>query len=54
MFYKKQGHTWGSNETRGRMTINLRYRINDKMSFGVNTNIQMNKSQTFFYGVEMV
>jgi outer membrane cobalamin receptor len=48
MFYKKQGHTWGSNETRGRMTINLRYRINDKMSFGVNTNIQMNKSQTFF------
>lgn len=48
MFYKKQGHNWGSTETRGRMTINLRYRINDKMSFGVNTNIQMNKSQTFF------
>jgi iron complex outermembrane receptor protein len=48
MFYKKQGHNWGSNETRGRVTVNLRYRVNDKMSFGVNTNIQMNKSQTFF------
>ncbi|MBK8353229.1 MAG: TonB-dependent receptor [Saprospirales bacterium] len=48
MFYKKQGHNWGSNETRGRVTVNLKYRINDKMSFGVNTNIQMTKSQTFF------
>jgi outer membrane cobalamin receptor len=48
MFYKKQGHNWGSNETRGRMTVNLRYRINDKISIGINTNIQMNKSQTFF------
>ena len=48
MFYKKQGSNWGSNETRGRITVNLKYRINDKMSFGVNTNIQTNKSQTFF------
>lgn len=48
MFFKKQGHNWGANETRGRVTVNLKYRINDKMSFGVNTNIQMNKSQTFF------
>lgn len=48
MFYKKQGHKWGDNETRGRLTINLRYRINTKMSFGVNTNIQASKSQTFF------
>ena len=30
------------------MTVNLRYHINDKMSFGVNTNLQINKSQTFF------
>ena len=48
MFYKKQGSNWGSNETRGRVTVNLRYHINDKMSFGVNTNLQINKSQTFF------
>lgn len=48
MFYKKQGHNWGSNETRGRVTVNLRYHINDKMSFGINTNIQSTKSQTFF------
>jgi iron complex outermembrane receptor protein len=48
MFYKKQGHKWGDNETRGRVTVNLRYRINDKMSFGVNTNLQAAKSQTFF------
>lgn len=48
MFYKKQGHKWGDNETRGRVTVDLRYRVNDKMSFGVNTNIQAAKSQTFF------
>lgn len=48
MFYKKQGHKWGDNETRGRITVDLRYRINDKMSFGINTNIQASKSQTFF------
>lgn len=48
MFYKKQGHKWGDNETRGRVTVNLKYRINDKMSFGINTNIQASKSQTFF------
>ncbi|MFN8283466.1 MAG: TonB-dependent receptor [Chitinophagales bacterium] len=48
MFYKKQGHNWGSNETRGRVTVDLRYRLNDKMSIGVNTNIQITKSQTFF------
>jgi iron complex outermembrane receptor protein len=48
MFYKKQGHKWGDNETRGRLTIDLRYRINEKMSVGVNTNIQATKSQTFF------
>lgn len=48
MFYKKQGHKWGDNETRGRVTVNLKYRVNDKMSFGVNTNIQASKSQTFF------
>ena len=48
MFVKKQGHKWGDNQTRGRVTVNLRYRINDKMSFGVNTNLQASKSQTFF------
>ncbi len=48
MFYKKQGHKWGDVQTRGRVTINLKYRINDKMSFGVNTNMQASKSQTFF------
>lgn len=48
MFYKKQGSKWGDNETRGRVTVNLRYRINDKMSVGVNTNLQASKSQTFF------
>lgn len=48
MFYKKQGHKWGDNETRARFTVDLRYRINDKISVGVNTNIQTSKSQTFF------
>lgn len=48
MFNKRQGHRWGENETRGRVTINLRYRINDKMSFGINTNLLSSKSQTFF------
>lgn len=48
MFYKRQGNKWGESETRGRVTIDLRYRINDKMSVGINTNIQATKSQTFF------
>ena len=48
MFNKRQGHRWGENETRGRVTLNLRYRINDKMSFGINTNLLSSKSQTFF------
>ncbi|MCB0507086.1 MAG: TonB-dependent receptor [Bacteroidetes bacterium] len=48
MFYKEQSHKWGSNVTRGRFTVNLRYKINDKMSFGANTNFQMSRSQTFF------
>jgi iron complex outermembrane receptor protein len=48
MFLKRQGSKWGDNETRGRITVDLRYRINEKMSIGVNTNIQASKSQTFF------
>ena len=48
MFLKRQGSKWGDNETRGRVTIDLRYRINEKISVGVNTNIQASKSQTFF------
>ncbi len=48
MFFKNQLHNWGAFETRGRVTVNLRYRINDKMSVGINTNIQAGKSQTFF------
>lgn len=48
MFVKSQSHNWGAYTTRARTTINLRYRINDKMSFGVNTNLQISKSQTFF------
>jgi iron complex outermembrane receptor protein len=48
MFYKRQGYKWGDYETRGRFTLDLRYRINDKMSFGINTNLHASKSQTFF------
>ncbi len=48
MFYKKQGHKWGDYETRLRLTLNLKYQINDRMSVGVNTNMQTSKSQTFF------
>jgi iron complex outermembrane receptor protein len=48
MFYKRQGHKWGDYQTRGRFTLNMRYRVNEKISVGVNTNIQMSKAQTFF------
>ncbi|HRB19417.1 MAG TPA: TonB-dependent receptor, partial [Chitinophagales bacterium] len=48
MFFKKQDHKWGANETRGRVTANLRYTINDKMSVGVNLNLQKGDSRTFF------
>ena len=48
MFVKEQGHIWGDVNTRERITVNLKYRVNDKMSFGVNTNIFGAKSQTFF------
>jgi outer membrane receptor protein involved in Fe transport len=48
MFLKEIKHNWGASTTRGRVTVNLRYRINDKMSVGLNTNIQAAKSQTFF------
>lgn len=48
MLYKKQSHRWGEFEKRGRITVNLRYRINEKISVGVNTNIIASQSQTFF------
>ena len=48
MFLKRQGSKWGDNETRGRITVDLRYRVNEKISVGVNTNLQTSKSQTFF------
>lgn len=48
MVYKEQSHKWGANETRGRFTLSTRYKINDKMSVGVNLNLQMSRSQTFF------
>lgn len=46
--FKKQGHKWGDYQTRGRFTINLRYRINEKISIGINSNVYASKSQTFF------
>ncbi len=48
MLLKSQSHRWGTYETRGRITINTRYRINEKWSTGVNLNIQAAKSGTFF------
>jgi len=45
---RKMDHKWGAYEQRGRVTVNLRYRINQKWSVGVNTNIQTTQSQTFF------
>ena len=44
------GQEWkyGAYENRGRFSIQTRYRINEKMNFGINGNIQGGKSGTFF------
>jgi iron complex outermembrane receptor protein len=43
-----QAWTYGSFENRGRLSVQTRYRINEKMNFGINANVQGGKSGTFF------
>jgi outer membrane receptor protein involved in Fe transport len=44
------GQEWkyGAFENRGRLSVQTRYRINEKMNFGVNGNVQVGKSGSFF------
>jgi len=44
------GQEWkyGAYENRGRISVQTRYRINERMNFGVNANAQVGKSGSFF------
>ncbi len=50
-WYSEDSYLQGDLDRRGRLNANLRYRSKkvEGLSYGVNTNAQINKSQTFFF-----
>lgn len=43
-----QDHKYNGFDNRGRISVQTRYRINEKMNFGINGNVQAGQSGTFF------
>jgi iron complex outermembrane receptor protein len=51
-----QDHKYNGFDNRGRVSVQTRYRINEKVNFGINANVQAGRSGTFFLwnGIEGV